>query len=398
MVKADEEPFWGHDSHQEELLSSSSGGSTYVNSTVRKAPPGVILFKLLQAVLNLWLPVHGEEDRVTIFTMNSTENALLATFSKEEFPSAVLFSLKTKSIVKISIVTFLYIVIMHTNGLLIFTFLKQPLFHDSSRYVLYIHMVFNDVFELSVAVIMHIYLQVMPYTPVPVCYFLLILSVSSSYNTPLNLGLMALERYVAICRPFQHAEICTIPRTSCALAVLWVISLLPATSDLISVFFVEPLSFFNTRVICNGDSFTRAPFLLIKRHCTNIIFFSLVWFTIFFTYAGIFTAARSASIADKSSAKKAYNTVLLHAVQLILGMLIFLGPLTEIFYAELPIESKMDVQYTRLVFINIFPRVLSPLIYGLRDENFRKHIKGHLKCFCKMVHSDKDMKKESVAF
>ncbi|XP_051788549.1 odorant receptor 131-2-like [Erpetoichthys calabaricus] len=315
--------------------------------------------------------------------MNSTENALLATQIKEEFPSAVLLSLKTKSIIKISIVTFLYIVTMHINGLLIFTFLKQPLFHGNSRYVLYIHMVFNDVFELSVSLIMHIYFQVMPYTPVPVCYFLLILSVSSTFNTPLNLGLMALERYVAICQPLRHAELCTIPRTSCALAVTWVISLLPAVSDLIIVFFVESLSFFNTRVICKGDSFSRAPFQSIKRHCMNIIYFSLVWLIIIFTYTGIFIAARSASISDKSSAKKAHNTVLLHAVQLLLSMLTFLAPLTEIFIVELPLEYQMDVQFIRYVFVNILSRFLSPLIYGLRDENFQKHIKGHLKCFCK---------------
>uniref|UniRef100_A0A8C4X9R2 Odorant receptor 131-2-like n=2 Tax=Erpetoichthys calabaricus TaxID=27687 RepID=A0A8C4X9R2_ERPCA len=325
--------------------------------------------------------------------MNSTENALPATLIREDFSSAVLFSQNTKSIIKISIVTFLYIITIHINGLLIFTFLKQPLFHDSSRYVLYIHMVFNDVFELSVSLIMHIYFQVMPYTPVPVCYFLLILSVSSTFNTPLNLGLMALERYVAICQPLRHAELCTIPRTSCALAVTWVISLLPAVSDLIIVFFVESLSFFNTRVICKGDSFSRAPFQSIKRHCMNIIYFSLVWLIIIFTYTGIFIAARSASISVKSSAKKAYNTVLLHAVQLLLSMLTFLAPLTEVFFVEFPMEYQMDVLYIRYVFVYIFPRVLSPLIYGLRDGNFRKHIKGHLKCFCKTFHSDKDMKK-----
>lgn len=77
-----------------------------------------------------------------------------------------------------------------------------------------------------------------------VCIFLMI-----AKNTPLNLTVMSIECFVAICQPLQHPLICTVNRTYVLITCIWVLgaipvfmsSLLPSSSS---------LSFFSTGRMC----------------------------------------------------------------------------------------------------------------------------------------------------
>ncbi|KAL7407311.1 hypothetical protein ABVT39_006747 [Epinephelus coioides] len=42
------------------------------------------------------------------------------------------------------------------------------------------------------------------------CCLIVTLSIFNTLNTPLNLAVMAVECYIAICLPLRHAELCTI--------------------------------------------------------------------------------------------------------------------------------------------------------------------------------------------
>ncbi|KAJ8358578.1 hypothetical protein SKAU_G00151030 [Synaphobranchus kaupii] len=66
----------------------------------------------------------------------------------------------------------------------------------------------------------------------PFCFIVLIIADITSKNTPLNLAGMAIERYIAICDPLHHAQVCTVHRTYIAIGVSWGVGAVPAMSDL----------------------------------------------------------------------------------------------------------------------------------------------------------------------
>ncbi|PWA24390.1 hypothetical protein CCH79_00011848, partial [Gambusia affinis] len=98
------------------------------------------------------------------------------------------------------------------------------------------------------------------------------------------------------------------------------------------------------------------------------------------SYVGVIIAARSAS-TGKASALKARNTLVLHLVQLCLS-------LSSTIYNPMLIALIKIVQtvvFIRLhkflyVLIILFPKCLSSLIYGLRDQTIRPILLTHLGC------------------
>jgi len=61
---------------------------------------------------------------------------------------------------------------------------------------------------------------------------------------------MAVERYIAICRPLHHVHICTVQRAHALIALIWVVSFIPALVEVFIILATQPLSVFSTSVIC----------------------------------------------------------------------------------------------------------------------------------------------------
>ncbi|XP_075888266.1 odorant receptor 131-2-like, partial [Nelusetta ayraudi] len=100
------------------------------------------------------------------------------------------------------------------------------------------------------------------------------------------------------------------------------------------------------------------------------------------SYIGVMVAARSAS-TNKTSFQKARNTLLLHLVQLALTLS------STLYTLMLKALSRMTtrlivvrVQSVLYLFVIIFPRCLSALIYGMRDKNIRPVLMQNLCCCC----------------
>ncbi|CAJ0924417.1 unnamed protein product [Ranitomeya imitator] len=98
--------------------------------------------------------------------------------------------------------------------------------------------------------------------------------------------------------------------------------------------------------------------------------FATVALIIAFTYIEVMLVARKIG-SGGSSAHKAGKTVMLHAFQLILCMVSFISTSTEV----LLINYVSYLLITNYIILTCLPRLLSPVIYGLRDEVFRKYIK-----------------------
>ncbi len=101
----------------------------------------------------------------------------------------------------------------------------------------------------------------------------------------------------------------------------------------------------------------------------NGLFSSVVWVILVFTYCKVLIAARRAS-ADKSSAKKAQSTILLHGAQLLLSMLSYITAVIDKIFAQFLIDDRKKVTIPNYFITNLLPGLLTPLIYGVRDQLF----------------------------
>uniref|UniRef100_A0A672SK56 Odorant receptor, family H, subfamily 137, member 2 n=1 Tax=Sinocyclocheilus grahami TaxID=75366 RepID=A0A672SK56_SINGR len=265
---------------------------------------------------------------------------------------------------KIFTIIFLAVIIISINGVFVYIFFRSSIFYNDPRYILYIHLVINDMLMVCLSVTLFVMSFAWQNVPFPFCVTLLIVAATTHKNTPLTLAGMAIERYIAICKPLHHHQICTVRRTYLLISLIWGVGVIPGLNDLI-VIVIVPAS-------RSASILYSTQYHEIQTRFMNGLYASVVWVILVFTYCQVLVAARRAS-ADKSSAKKAQSSILLHGAQLLLCMLSYITPvLDKMFIPLIPVD--------RAIAIREIPRLLTPLIYGVRDKLFYKHMKGLFSC------------------
>ncbi|XP_030230601.1 odorant receptor 131-2-like [Gadus morhua] len=280
----------------------------------------------------------------------------------------------TTVVAKNVIVVVLCISINYINGTLVHTFTKHQLFRVNPRYILFIHLVLNDMIQLSISGLLVVIWYTFYTINVSFCCLLLVISICTSLNTPLNLACMAVECYVAVCFPMRYLQICTVKRTYILIGLIWGVSAISILPDIFLLVIVEPPSFFHARVICIRDMVFRSS--IQKRNTSHIICLVVVWLTLFFTYFNVLFAAKAAN----ADVKKARNTLLLHGFQLLLCMMTYIQPLLQAALLYLFPQHIYESLFALYVLIQVMPRFLSPIVYGVRDKKFRNYLSRYLMC------------------
>ncbi|XP_069828985.1 odorant receptor 131-2-like [Dendropsophus ebraccatus] len=245
---------------------------------------------------------------------------------------------------------------------------------ETSRYILFIHMLLSDVIYLILAFFIFLCAIYRILLPIPLCLVITSFSTCMFSVTPYNLAVMSLERYMAICHPLRYVELCT-PQRSCHVIVcMWTVGMVPQIANVIAYCCSANSVFFYLEVMCHWRTLVMNDFQVVMRTMTDIFSFSIVGMTIAFTYVKVMLVARRMDSGNFAS--KAGKTVLLHAFQLLLSMLSFTTTMTERhltpYFQYLP--------YTNFFMMMCFPRFVSPLIYGMRDEVFGKAMRKPPSC------------------
>ena len=89
------------------------------------------------------------------------------------------------------------------------------------------HLVVNDMFLLSQMSLL-LLTDLLFNINVAICICLLLIIVCTNTNTPLNLAVMALQGYIAVCFPLHRAQICSVRKTYLVIGLIWVMSWLAA--------------------------------------------------------------------------------------------------------------------------------------------------------------------------
>ncbi|XP_073708694.1 odorant receptor 131-2-like [Garra rufa] len=271
------------------------------------------------------------------------------------------------------------LIINYINGTFVLVFIKNTIFYSDPRYILYIHLVINDMIMLSITVGLQVAVHVVGVFNLSVCCVVLFFSLIITQNSPLNLACMAIERYIAVCRPLHHTQICTVRRTYMLIWVIWTLSAMPAFGDIFITLSTKPASFFSTAILCQKFFIYNTWQHTVSDTVSNVVYLSFVWTTLIVTYFKVVSAANAAS-TDRVSAKKARNTILLHGGQLLLCMMSYVSPLISTALIALFPRSRSTILFILYLLTNILPRLLSPLIYGLRDKQFSERIRVYFCC------------------
>ncbi|KAM3936213.1 odorant receptor 131-2-like [Leptodactylus fuscus] len=265
---------------------------------------------------------------------------------------------------------FCFCISLYFMMVLLMVYFTTPYIRDSSRYILFIHMLLNDMLYLILTLFLSLAFQFNFYIQVPICYFILTLAIATFKITPYNLAAMAFERYIAICFPLRHAILCTAQRTYLTMMLMWVVGLLPGVADFVVLSRSVQKDFYSQNLLCKQERVIVQPLQNFIRSTTYICSLFLVALVILFTYIKVMLVARKSG-SGRSSASKAGRTLMLHTLQLILCMLSLTSSITESYRGDYIVTLTM----ANFLLLMCFPRLLSPLIYGIRDEVFNKSIK-----------------------
>ncbi|XP_037535837.1 odorant receptor 131-2-like [Nematolebias whitei] len=265
------------------------------------------------------------------------------------------------------------------NSSMLHTFLRHSLFYENPRYIMFICMVVNDALQLTLVTALYVVSYIFRKIHASVCCFLVMTAVLTTRSTPLILAGMALERFISICFPLHYGQVCTVRRTLLLIGVILILTATPPVTDLLITVVKEPPSFLQASVFCDHSLLFRHPSIYYKNCVFDGVFLSFVALTLLYTYCKIMLAARAAS-TSLTSVKRARNTVLLHGGQLLLCMLAFVVPSLQAALISIFPQLSTEIRYIFFLLVYIIPRFLSPVVYGFRDELFRKYWIRYLSC------------------
>ncbi|CAL8363717.1 unnamed protein product [Lota lota] len=276
--------------------------------------------------------------------------------------------------------TFLYV-----NCVLLYTLRTKPVFCETSRYILLFNLLFADTAYLVTSLLLYILAACRLRLNVYVCGLLTSIGVLEDIISPVTLTVMSIERYVAVCFPMRHADLATVRNTGAAIAVVWTFSAGNVVMRvLILVGWKNNLDLnVEMKDFCSKEAMFLAPRSSQVDKAFSVFLFAFGGLVTILSYIGVTLVARSAS-TDKTSASKAGKTVLLHLIQLVLILISTVYSSILLNFATVDRITLIRIYNIFFVCLNIFPRCLSALIYGLRDKIIRpvllKRLCGNLSC------------------
>ncbi|XP_040902422.1 odorant receptor 131-2-like [Toxotes jaculatrix] len=271
---------------------------------------------------------------------------------------------------------FLVMLFLSINLLLIVTFFQKEYFYTTARYILFGVTLLSDSLLLFVTDILLVFIYFHINIQVWLCIIICVVPFLYLTVTPVTLTAMTLERYVAICMPLRHGDLCSTRNTMHGILIIHGLSSVPCIVILSTIFVSASLSFYTKYWVCLVELVLLQAWQHHLRSAVYQFQFLILCIMIVFSYIKIMKVAKAASGEDKKSSRKGLRTVLLHGFQLLLCFIQMWCPFIDAAVLQVNYSLYEIVRYLNFVVFYLAPRCLSPLIYGLRDEVFYHALKN----------------------
>ncbi|XP_068187766.1 olfactory receptor 2K2-like, partial [Antennarius striatus] len=281
------------------------------------------------------------------------------------------------------LVLFHFILVLLANGVVAFVIIKDKTLHRP-MFVMVCHLVACDLLG-GTAVLPRIAMQFFGQKKIAYASAITQAFCVHTYGTSMQtiLGVMAYDRYVAVCEPLRYPTIMTSTRlhTSCALA--WIIALV-----LIGVLFAfhinVPLCGTTIKhVYCSNRSILSlacvpTPANSIYGLSITWVFSTSVFLTVAFSYFKILHASVQRRQTGSSINSKAFRTCATHIAVYLINQI---ASLAIIVSYRVPSVSSNNKKFFSILVV-IIPPAINPIIYGLASKELRESI---IKCFGKVT-------------
>ena len=263
------------------------------------------------------------------------------------------------------------------NFLLILNFFKKKSFYTIARYILFAVTLLSDSLILLISNILFLLAYFNFTMQVWLCISISTVLILYSMVTPVTLTAMTLERYVAICMPLRHAELCSQHTHLHCILIIHSLSSLPCIVVFSFFFASASLSLYKQHRICAMQMYILHRWQGHIRSTIQQFYFLIMVTIIVFCYVEIMKVAKMASRDNKKSTRKGLKTVILHGFQLLLCLIHLWTPFLENYVFQINLNLFNNVRFFNYVMFYLTPKCLSPLIYGLRDDQFFHALKNY---------------------
>ncbi|XP_027136608.1 odorant receptor 131-2-like [Larimichthys crocea] len=276
----------------------------------------------------------------------------------------------------IIVVQVLVVIFLCINSLLIITFFRKECFYTTTRYILFAVTLLSDSFMLVMSDILLIFTHFGFAMQVWICIIISVVVFVYNIVTPVTLTAMTLERYVAICMPLRHSQLCSMRSTMHCILIIHGLSSVPCIVVLSTFFASASFSLYKQYRLCAIKIFMLYRWQDRVISAVQEFYFLIMVIIILFSYVKIMKVAKAASGEDKKSSWKGLRTVILHGFQLLLCLIQLWTPFIESTLLRFHLMLFTHVRLSNFILFGLTPKCLSPLIYGLRDETFSQALKN----------------------
>ncbi|XP_076002365.1 odorant receptor 131-2-like [Genypterus blacodes] len=286
----------------------------------------------------------------------------------------------TRRKINVIIVQVVIAVFLCINLLQLLIFFRNEFFYTKMRYILFANTLLCDSLFLIISNIL-LNLDYFQFTlHCSLCLIICIVVFPLFITTPITLTAMTLERFVAICMPLRHGELCTTRNSLHCILIIYSISSIPLSVFFSTFFATAPRTVYTQHFLCSLEVFILHSWQGHLISAINQLYFLIITVTVILSYVKIVQVAKGASGEKMKSSWKGLRTVSLHAVQLVLSFTQMWCPFIEAAVLQIDFVLYINVRYADYVVFILGPRCLSPLIYGLRDEKFFMELKYTVGC------------------
>ena len=166
------------------------------------------------------------------------------------------------------------------------------MFRELPRYILFAHMLCNDPVQMAITAMIFIMVLYLLQLTKAICALIVYVVTVTYRNAALNIAVMSLGRYVAICFPLRHSKMATHYATAVAIGVMAILS---SIFPLIDTFYgmITDHMFYSGRTFCFRQIFVDSNWQIEMFQAVNGVSFVAVALIIIFTYINVIVAARA---------------------------------------------------------------------------------------------------------